>query len=79
MQELLNDLLAYSRYLHNPWNHRKTVGDNSSSQTSDGSDTQHGLMGLLGTTDVEAEQPHAGSWLPDAEMAGEGDSLEFNV
>ncbi|MEQ8786854.1 MAG: diguanylate cyclase [Pirellulaceae bacterium] len=55
MQELLNDLLAHSRYLNGPWSNG-SFDHGRGQSTTDDNDTQRGLMGMLGTSDDEPDQ-----------------------
>jgi diguanylate cyclase (GGDEF)-like protein len=62
MQELLNDLLAYSRYLGGAGSDRWCEASAGTSAVGD--DTQHGLAGLLGKAEMAPGSGPAPLWLP---------------
>jgi diguanylate cyclase (GGDEF)-like protein len=66
MQELLNDLLSYSRYLNAP---ASCEGFAPASSQAVGDDTQRGLGGLLGASELESGGA-GGAWIPPAGEPG---------
>jgi diguanylate cyclase (GGDEF)-like protein len=61
MQELVNELLAHSRYLDGPWANGAFDASGDFGPTAD-HETHCGLVGLMGTPETDAEDHGPASW-----------------
>jgi CheY-like chemotaxis protein len=61
IQELVNDLLAHSRYLDGPWANGAFDSSGCSGPSAD-NETHCGLVGLMGTPEMDAEDHSPANW-----------------